>query len=288
MFAHKKSLLLFLLPGFLGVMVFYAVPFVGGLAYSFTDGRVPFTLVGTANYAAVWSNQMFRLGLCNSLVLSLMCAPAVWLLGFLLAALLNRLGDDGNTLLRTILLPYLMPSSSVLLLWLLLFDFAGPVNRLLSALGMERVFFLSGEAMRLPVVLLFTWKNVGFAVIVFVSAMQAVPDAYYEYATLEGAGFARQCASITLPCIMPTCFLVMILSWVSAFKIFKEVYFLGGAYPDEAVYTLQNYMNNMVGRLNYPSASTAAYTFAMILFVFFGLLLLIQRRSLDALEGERA
>lgn len=286
MFHRKKSLLLFLLPGLLSVMLFYIVPFLGGLAYSFTDGHARFTPVGFANYSAVWGNRMFRLGLKNSLLLSLMCAPLVWLLGFVLAALLNRLKAGGDMLRGGIFLPYVMPSSSVILIWLLLFDYAGPVNRLLTALGLERVLFLSGGMIRLPVVLLFIWKNTGFAVIVFLSAMQSIPNAYYEYATLEGAGFARQSLSITLPCMMPTCFLVIILEWINAFKIFKEVFFIGGAYPDETVYTLQNYMNNLYGKLNYPYASTAAYTFALILFVFFGLLFFIQQKSMDALEGE--
>lgn len=286
MFERKKSLMLFLLPGLAGVLLFYAVPFLGGMAYSFTDGHVPFRWVGLANYRAVWSNRMFLLGLKNSLLLSVMCAPTVWLLGFLLAALLCRLKGSGNALRNSILLPYVMPSTSVLLIWLMLFDYGGPINRLITALGCGRVFFLSGEALRLPVLLLFVWKNLGFAVIVFLSAMQAVPDAYYEYAALEGAGFLRQCVSITLPCILPTCFLMLILAWVSAFKIFKEVYLIGGAYPDEAAYTLQNYMNNLYGKLNYPHVSTAAYTFAGMLFLFFGLLFFIQHRSTKAAEGE--
>ena len=67
--------------------------------------------------------------------------------------------------------------------------------------------------------------------------------------------------------IVPSAFLVfIILAWINAFKIFKEVYFIGGAYPDEAVYTLQNYMNNMFGKLNYQNVTTAAYSFALIVF----------------------
>ena len=49
---------------------------------------------------------------------------------------------------------------------------------------------------------------------------------------------------ITLPLVTPTAFLVFVLAWINAFKIFKEVYFIAGAYPDYSVYTLQNYMNN--------------------------------------------
>ena len=73
-------------------------------------------------------------------------------------------------------------------------------------------------------------------------------------------------------------------AWINAFKIFKEVYFIGGAYPDEAVYTLQNYMNNMFGKLNYQNVTTAAYSFAIIVFIIFGALFFMQKRLQDRLN----
>ena len=126
-------------------------------------------------------------------------------------------------------------------------------------------------------ILMFVWKNLGFAVIIFLAALQAIPEPLYEYARLEGASFRYQAFKITLPLVVPSAFLVLILAWINAFKIFKEVYFIGGAYPDPAVYTLQNYMNNMFSKLNYQNVTTAAYSFALIVFALFGVLFLIQR-----------
>ena len=80
--------------------------------------------------------------------------------------------------------------------------------------------------------------------------------------------------------VIPTAFLVIILEWINAFRIFKEVYFIGGAYPEEAVYTLQNYMNNMYGKLNYQNVTTAAYSFAIIVFALFGALFASQHALL--------
>ena len=136
-----------------------------------------------------------------------------------------------------------------------------------------------GEALRTPVILLFMWKNLGFSMIIFLAALQAIPESLYEYATLEGASFLRQTFSITLPMIVPSAFLVFILCWINAFRIFKEVYFIGGAYPEESLYTLQNYMNNMYGKLNYQNVTTAAYSFAVIVFALFGLLFFLQQRA---------
>ena len=93
---------------------------------------------------------------------------------------------------------------------------------------------------------------------------------------------------MTLPLIVPSSFLVFILCWINSFKIFKEVYFIGGAYPDEAVYTLQNYMNNMFSKLNYQNVTTAAYIFALIVFVIFGIIYLVQRWLLRRMGQEGA
>ena len=158
------------------------------------------------------------------------------------------------------------------------------INRLVTALGFSRVIWLQGAELRVPVILLFVWKNLGFAVIIFMAALQAIPEPLYEYARLEGAGFLLQTFGITLPMIVPTAFLIIILEWINAFKIFKEVYFIGGAYPDESVYTLQNYMNNMYSKLNYQNVTTAAYSFALIVFALFGALFLTQRQLMRRLS----
>lgn len=284
MFIRKKSVWLFLLPGMLGLLLFYVVPFFGGIYYSLTDGTYRNAFVGMSNYSSMWKNQMFLLGLRNTMELSLICAPLVWVFSFAIASLLNRLRPKGAFFRNSVLLPYLMPSSAMLLFWLVIFDFGGVINRLVVALGFERVMWLQGSAMRVPIILLFVWKNLGFAVIIFLSAIQAVPEPLFEYATLEGAGFLRQTFGITLPMIVPTAFLVIILEWINAFKIFKEVYFISGSYPDESVYTLQHYMNNMYNKLNYQNVTTAAYSFALIVFALFGLLFLTQRRLLKRLS----
>lgn len=284
MFIRKKSVWLFLAPGLLGLMLFYVIPFIGGIYYSLTDGTYRNAFVGLGNYVGMWQNQMFLVGLKNTMELSLICAPLVWVLSFAIASLLNRLRPKGAFFRNSVLLPYLMPSSAMLLFWLVIFDFGGVINRVVTALGFERIMWLQGSQMRVPIILLFMWKNLGFAVIIFLSAIQAVPQPLYEYATLEGAGFLRQTFGITLPMIVPTAFLVIILEWINAFKIFKEVYFISGAYPDESVYTLQHYMNNMYNKLNYQNVTTAAYSFALIVFTLFGVLFMTQRRLLKRLS----
>jgi len=269
---------LFLLPGLIGLMIFYLVPFAGGIWYSLTDGSFENRFVGMQNYLKIWKNEMFLLGLKNTMELSLICAPLIWLMSFVIALLMHRMRTQAAFIRNAVLMPYLMPTSAMLLIWLVVFDYGGVVNRLMNLFGIERALWLEGSELRVPVVVMYIWKNLGFSMVIFTAALQAVPDALYEYAELEGAGFSQQAFRITLPLITPTAFLVLVMAWINAFKIFKEVYFIGGAYPDYSVYTLQNYMNNMFSKLNYQNVTSAAYSFALIVFVLFGALFLVERQ----------
>ena len=189
MYRKKRLVLPFILPGLLGILMFYVIPFFWGIWYSVTDGSFQNSFVGFQNYLNVWQNPMFQLGLKNTMELSLICSPSLFLLAFVISVALNRLRPAGGFFRNSVLLPYLMPSSAVLIIWLLWFDYGGPVNRLITALGGTRVFWLQGAELRLPVILLFLWKNLGFCVVIFLAALQAIPESLYEYAILEGASF---------------------------------------------------------------------------------------------------
>ena len=285
MYTKKRLVLPFLLPGLIGILLFYVVPFFGGIWYSMTDGSFENAFVGFQNYSNVWQNPMFQLGLKNTMELSLICAPGLFLLSFALSVLLNRIRPAGTFFRSSVLLPYLMPSSAVLIIWLLWFDFGGPVNRLVTLFGGSRVLWLQGMELRYPVILLFLWKNLGFCVVIFLAALQAIPDALYEYATLEGASFTRQAFSITLPLIVPSAFLVFILCWVNAFRIFREVYLIGGAYPVMEVYTLQHFMNNTFKSLDYQKLSAAAIIMAIVMTIIIGILFLFENKVGKDVEG---
>ena len=272
MFRRKKIVWLLLLPGLAGLMLFYVVPFFGGLYFSVTDGTYENNFVGLKNYAQVLQNPMFQLGLRNTWELSLLCAPVIWLMAFILSAMLRTLKEKSTPFRNVLLLPYLMPSSAMLLIWTLMFDYGGVVNRLVTAMGFERVLWLEEDALRFPIVLLYIWKNVGFSVVLFASALSAVHPSLYEYASLEGAGWWTQSFRITLPQILPTAFLVFVLAWVNAFKIFKEAYFIGGDYPTTQIYTLQHFMNNKFAKLEYQDVTAAAYMFAVGVMVLFALM----------------
>ena len=118
----------------------------------------------------MWKNEIFQLGLKNTLELSVLCAPVIFVLSFFLASLLRKRVSGDGFFRNALLMPYLMPSSAMLIIWLLMFDYGGVINRMVVALGLERVFWLEGAPLRVPIVLLYIWKNLGFSVVIFTAA----------------------------------------------------------------------------------------------------------------------
>ncbi len=284
MFQKKWSVLLFLMPGLSLLVLFSLIPFFSGIRYSITDGTRAAHFVGMDNYKALWENRMFLTGLGNTMLLSVTGAPLLWIISFAFALVLQMIQPRGLFFRSASLMPYIAPSSAMLLAWLILFDNGGPINRILLMIGAERVFWLHSAALRFPVILMFVWKNLGFCSVIFLAALQSVPTSLYEYATLEGAGFWTKARKVALPHILPTGFVVLLLCWINAFGIFKEVYIIAGAYPDLSVYTLQHYMNNMFIRLEFQMVTSAAYTFTIIVIGLFGILFLLQRRVSMSVE----
>ena len=280
MFHKKKSLLLFLLPGLVILLLFYIVPFFESFYYSLTDGTFHNHFVGFGNYGRLWQNPMFTLGLKNTILLSSIGALLLWVLSFLVALILQNIRHVQNV--RSILLlPYFIPSSVILLVWLVLFDFGGPINKLLQAIGIDRVLWLESSNLRFAILLMYHWKCFGVCLVVFVAGLQAIPVSLYEYADLEGANILTKAFRITVPQIRPVAMWCLFLAWINAIKSFSDIYSISGAYPDEAVYTLQHYINNRLSRLDYPMATSAAFSFTIIIVVSWSIIFLTRKSSLD-------
>ena len=123
---------------------------------------------------------------------------------------------------------------------------------------------------------MFLWKNIGYNMILFMSALSGVPRDILEVAELEGAGKIYQFFHIKLRYLSPTILFVLILSLINSFKIFREVYLLTGDYPYDRMYMLQHFMNNTFNSLDYQKLSTAAVFFSLIMIVVIAVLLIAE------------
>ena len=115
--------------------------------------------------------------------------------------------------------------------WKALFLDDGYVNGILVALGFPGISWLESSAVMYVIVLIFIWKNLGYNMVLFMAGLHNIPKEYYEAAAVDGANVVRTFFSITLPGLVPMLVLVVIMSVINSFKVFKEIYLITGSYP---------------------------------------------------------
>lgn len=275
---------LFLLPSLLGVLVFYVVPFGYSLWYAVTDNIIDQNFVGLKNFAATLSNSLFRNAAFNSAVFMVVSVPLGMALALVLSICLQKMKKGRVIATMALLLPLVVPSGTIVYFWKVLFGSNGLVNEFLLQLGFSHPWVSQNQWTLGVLVAIFLWKNVGYNIVLFWSGLNWIPKTYYEQMALEGAGTWKQFWNVTWIYLSPTTFVVLLMSIVNNFKVYKEVYMLYGAYPSPDIYMLQHYMNNQFISLNMQKLSSAAY----ILFLVLGALLLLvfyaQKRVTDAYQ----
>jgi len=271
--AERRKTGVFMLPSFFGIMMFFIVPFVIVIYYSLIDGNTSANFVGLQNYENLLNNSAFKMAMKNTGVFSLTAVPAVVILALLLAVLLDANVPYKSTFRTIFLSPMIVPAASVILIWQVLFDYNGVVNDITCLFGADPVEWLKSDFGYIVVVLLFLWKNIGYNMIMFMSALAAVPRGVLEVAMLDGCGPVRRFFSIKLRYLASTVTYVTIMSLINSFKVFREVYLLTGDYPYESMYTLQHFMNNTFQSFDYQKLSSAAVVLCLIMIAIIGIML---------------
>lgn len=242
----------------LGFSLFYLIPFVIGIVYSFMDKTSGGMFVGLANYETVLGSGSFRKAAWNTLWFTAVSVPLLIVVSLVLALLLN-----GNVYFRrwvrtAYILPLVVPVASVVMIWQIVFDWNGSLNAWFYGLGWGRIDWMKSEWARAVLLIVYLWKYVGYNMILFLAGLQGIPKDYYETADLEGAGPVRKLFNITLVYLTPTMFFVVLISIINSFRIFRETYLIAGNYPHDSIYMLQHYMNNMFMSLDVQKLTAAA------------------------------
>lgn len=247
-----------LLPSLLGLLVFFVLPYIRVVYYSLIRNQFRRDFVGLDNYKEILQNEYFLLALKNSLLLIAFCVPLLVLLAVGLSVALLFLFRKLAGIRVAFILPMLLPTASVVLVFQNVFSEVDNV---------------------LPLYLLFLWKNIGICVILLTAALAVIPEELYEAARLDGAGEFYMHRTITLPLILPTVFFAALLSVVNSFKIFRESYLLyGGKYPPDYGYTLQFFMNNNFQKFDYQALASSSVLTSLLVVLFVVVGLRLERR----------
>ena len=238
------------LPVLAFLVVFHYLPMIG-IYYSFTKYTIikdP-VWVGLANFERLFAMPNFWNAFQNTLELSVVKLLLTTTFSVVLSLLLNEMRNVvyKRTLQTLVYLPYFISWVALAGIFLDVLSMDGVVNQLITALGLEPVYFLGDERI-FPYTMVVTdvWKNFGWNAIVYLAAITSVDPSLFEAAYLDGAGRFRQVLHVTLPTIMPIIMLTTILSignvlragFDQIFNLYSPLVYSTGDIIDTFIYRL--------------------------------------------------
>lgn len=282
---RKFSSGLFIAPSFLGVLVFFIIPFMVVIFYSMVDNPIKANFVGFKNFSLVVKNAAFRTAVRNTVRFSVIAVPLSVVLSLILAIVLESKLPFRSQFRTFFLSPMMVPVASVVLIWQVLFHYNGAVNDFLGVFGIDKIDWFKSSYSTIVIVLLFLWKNLGYNMILFMAALASVPRDILEVARLESATPLQTFFYIKIRYLSSTILFVTIMSLISSFKIFREIYLLTTDYPHDSIYMLQHYMNNKFKNLDYQALSAAAIMMSLVMIVIIGTLFIVENYFGKDVEG---
>ncbi len=281
----KLSSGLYIAPSFLGVLLFFLLPFVVIIYYSMVDNPISANFVFLDNFKNVINNAAFQTAVRNTAVFSAIAVPLAVVLSLLLAIVLEAKLPFRSQFRTFFLSPMMVPVASIVLIWQVLFHYNGAVNDFLAMFGVEKIDWMKSEYSIIVIVILFLWKNLGYNMILFMAALASIPKDILEVARLESATPLQTFFYIKVRYLSSTTLFVTIMSLINSFKIFREIYLLTTDYPYDSIYMLQHYMNNKFKSLDYQTLSAAAILMSLVMIVIIGTLFIVENRFGKDVEG---
>ena len=281
----------FVAPALAVIALFFVVPVFAGLVLSLTDFDIyaladlkNLRFVGLDNYLHVLQLPLFWKALGNTTYFVVVGVPLSIAVSLGCAVLLQSKLARFKPVLRTALFaPVVTTLVAVAVIWRYLFHVKyGLVNHALLSVGLNPVDWLGDPQWSMPTIILFAvWKNFGGNMIIFIAALQAVPEDLYEAARLDNAGPWALFRHITLPSLAPTLLMVSILTIAGYFQLFAEPYVMTQGGPLQSTVSVLYLMYDEGFKWwNLGVASAVAFVlFIIIVVVTKGLMWLASRAS---------
>lgn len=224
----------FLAPALALISIFFFLPVAAALVLSFTDFDIyalgdlsRMRWVGIDNYLRLLRDPLFSVAFRNTLYFVVIGGPLSVATSLGAALLVNHRLVRFRGLFRTLyFMPVVTTLVAIAVVWRYLYHPRyGVLNVALATLGIEPVDWLGDPDWAMPsLILMATWKNFGFNMIIFIAGLQNVPGRLYEAARIDGASALQQFRYITLPMLAPTFLFVTVITMIGYFQLFAEPY----------------------------------------------------------------
>jgi multiple sugar transport system permease protein/alpha-1,4-digalacturonate transport system permease protein len=259
----------FILPNFVGFALFTLVPVIAAFALAFLewDSYSPPEWVGLDNFTDMLEDENFHVALGNTLYYAAGHIPLTLIAALGLAIVLNGKIRGVGFFRTAAFFPYVTSLVAVAVVWRMLFNpAAGPVNQFLGAIGVSDLpGWVSSTDWAMPAVIITSvWRDMGYYMVLYLAGLQSIPEEYYEAARMDGANAWHRFWHITLPCLRPTTFFVLVMLTIQSFKILDLIQVMTEGGPGRSTLVLSQlvYREGIVeGNFGYSSAV------ALVLFV---------------------
>ena len=272
---------LFIWPPVVLRILFSIIPFINTIRLSFTDSTLlrPGKFVGLEQYIRVFHDPRVGTALLNSTVYALVVAPLMMILPLIIAVLVSGKGRLVGLFRTAFYIPVVAGSIITGLIWTNLLSARGLVNSVFNTLHwiQQPIPFLTDRWLLLFSCMAVTlWTGIGSNMVIYLASLANISPSLYEAADIDGAGALRKFTSITMPGVRSTMVMILLLSTISAFRVFNEVYLftngtggIGGQDRTMSMLIMQE-GTGLTARTGYASA------ISIIMFFLLGSAILLQ------------
>lgn len=270
-FKEAVSAIPFLLPSFIGMIVFSLLPMLISVFISLTDwdGLASLHFIGLGNYQDILGGEEFWRVLGNTCYYIVLYIPLVLVAALGIASLLNK-GKRGTSVLRILYyIPVLTSWVAASLIWKwVLSSRYGILNQLLALIGIQGPDWLNSEIWAMPaIVLASVWKDMGFFGLFLTSGLASIDKTYYEAATVDGAGRLKIFFKITLPLLTPSIFFCLVMALINAFQLFPQVMIMTEGGPNGATQVMVERIYNY-GFRYFKMGYASAFSWLLFFIIF--------------------
>lgn len=289
-YESKYYSIAFVMPAFLLFLIFFILPNVASFALGFTDWSLFYfddiRFNGLDNFKRLFNEKNFLLCVKNTFYFAIVTVIGKNLIGFLLALLVHKSTKYNKLLRAAIFLPVTISSLVVAIIFQSIYN---PTNGLLNAiLGATGLGFLKQDWLfnmkysMNSICMMEIWQQTGFCMCIFIAGLQAIPMDYYEAAKIDGASKLKQTRYITLPLILQSVTVTLMLSIISGIKVFTQVYGTTNGGPADATQVLSTYLYKSFGNgyLGYSSA-VGLFTTILIIILTFGITAFMRKKEVE-------
>lgn len=266
--------------------VHYAATLTGGF-FAFTNwtGLGDFDFIGLANFERIFSDPLLVLAVGNTLFLAFGSVILTNVFGLLFALAINRTLKTRYILRTLLFLPVVLSSLAVAYIFKFIFDFNGPLNGLLGALGLEslqRVWLADPTWSIWAILITVVWQQTGFVMVIYLAGLASVPIEVEEAAALDGAGVWGRFRHVIVPAIRPSIAIATTLGIIQGLRIFDQILALTRGGPAGATETLATEVYKQafsLGQFGFGSALALVLT---VIILFFAIIQQYVTRDRDA------